>query len=305
MTKALVVMIDKNKVAEINDLMSLSIKEAVGELENLPADQIRGFLTQAGIINDRFRLREVMDASLALYGDDEHSAVIAALEPTEIGGAVNSSPEVFESGRFFLFSQADYSRPEMWTAVSLEEKDAILASGDKKLIARLRNLHLEPWTREGMKIGPWVMFKHEIAVIPEIIFGYLSAIKNADRDEEWKDLSVREIGLELVAYCANSMPEITDELREISPLLLKAVEEMRLQPGLRYDACEKFMEGKTFMDSAAASIQLSGDESLDRMMAELRQMGIANPTAEDVEMLAEVNNGLGAVFKNGFPLESQ
>jgi len=291
-------------VAKISGLMVLSIKEAVNEIENLPIGQIRGFLVETGIINDRFQVREMVDASLTFDGGNEYSAIISALEPVEIGEAINSSPEIFESGKFFLISRDDYNHSGMWIPVSSKQRDAIVASGDKKAIERLRNLHPEPWTKIGKEIGPWVMFYREVAVVPEIILGYISAIKNTNnRDEKWKGSSVQEIGLELVAYCANSVPEILDELGEISSALLQMVENIMSQPGLYYDACEKFLEGKTSIDSAAASILSTGDKSLDTMMAELRSIGIKKPTAEDVETLKEVKGGWESILKNGIPTE--
>jgi len=107
--------------------------------------------------------------------------------------------------------------------------------------------------------------------------------------------------LELVAYCANSVPEILDELGEISSMLLQMVKVIMSQPSLYYDACEKFIESKALVDSAAASIVLTGDKSLDSAMAELRSMGIKKPTSDDVEILTEVNGGWESILKNGIP----
>ena len=53
-----------------------------------------------------------------LMGGEEHSAVIAALEPYEIKEIVSISPEVFLTDAFELIHPHDYDDPSKWLEIT-------------------------------------------------------------------------------------------------------------------------------------------------------------------------------------------
>ncbi len=304
MKDLLAVELKQVEVNHIDKLFStMPFKEAVASLENLPLKQIRRYLVESGIISDVVRLREVAEASLAMCCGDEHSAIIAALEPDEIAGIVAVSPEIFTGETFHLIHLNDYDNLNLWEMISLERKEGIMQSGDRLLINRLHNFHPEPWTRKG-ESGPWGLFKQEIAVIPQTVLAYLSAIYNAERDEAWKEQSAAAMGVELLAYGAGFYKGIKDMLLDISPKLAAEVEVVE-SAGLQGRVAEIHFEAKKAEEISNIPGITKEDKTTAQMIAELRAMGIENPTSEDVEILKKTSNDLEILIREGIPEEGE
>lgn len=261
----------------------VSLADVALVLENHSPKEVREYLETSGIINDLPQLRTITEETLSLRGGEEFSNVIAALEPSEIGKMINVSPEVFVGDALFLIHPDDIVDPNKWEPISDGEYKNIIASGDKSKIKRLRNLGEKPWLKKGCN---WAIFKDEIAIYPETIMGYLSAIKNAEnRNNEWKENTVNEIGYALVAYCSRQCPEILDVLRDISYELMKKIEELRLVPNLFTKATEEYFEVQKRIEESVLgkgkSIIVTGNEDLQSVVNGLRSIGV-NMTAEEI-----------------------
>ncbi len=222
----------KDKIAIIKGSFSqYSLKRAVKDLEMLPVEQIRGFLVETGALENLPQLREITEASLTLRGDEEYSGILAALEPEEIAGVINISPEIFNSEEFHLIQPQDYDDPSLWESISEEQCEEILQSKDQKIMNRLCRFE-----------SGWKLFKRDVVILPEAVLGYLSAIYHAERDEEWKEAAARAIGIELLAYGAQFYREIGEMLQDISLSLANEVSTAKRRRNLQKAACAKFYE---------------------------------------------------------------
>lgn len=291
--------------------MSLPLKEAVGVLEELPVEEIRDYLEENQILGDMPMLRQVVETSLTLTGGEEHSAIIAALEPAEIAKVVNISPGVFSQERFDLIHPLDYTDSKKWLALSNEEAEVIKRSNDQRLIRRMHKFSEDTEFASGRKGGQWAIFKDELAILPVSIAGYVSAICNADRDNEWKEVSLYALGVELLAYAAKLRIEIFRDIDEISPTLAEVVANISFSEedeGLLRKACESHQELADKLEAESnvatgpdliAEAAKSGNKDLARLVADLRDVGIQNPTQEDIQMMEEMNNDMDTLLIKG------
>lgn len=289
--------------------LSLPLKEAVGILEDLPTGEIREFLAENQMLGDVLMLRQIAEASLTLTGGEEYSAIIAALEPAEIAQVVNVSPEIFSQERFDLIHPLDYTNPEKWLALSDEEAESIKQSNNQRIIRRMHKFGEDTEFAGGRRKGQWAVFKDELTILPVAVAGYVSAIYNADRDDEWKEASLHMLGVELLAYAAKFRVGVFRDISEISPELAEVVanaafaeedESLLRKAGERHqelademEASEEFASGPDLVAEAAKA----GNKDLARLVADLRDIGIHNPTEEDFQMMKDINSDMDTLQK--------
>jgi len=277
----------------------LPVVRQASELEELPREQLRQALKFYGLDKNPVRLRELTEASLKLVGDEEHSAIVAALESEEIGEIVSLSPQIFSTDKCDLIHPDDYKNPDKWILIPLATKEAIVASGNQKLIDRLANLHEEPWAQKA-KNGPWGLFKQPVAISPEAVFAYVSAIANASkRSDEWKIACFDAIGFSLIAYVAKKMPElqIISICNDIDPDLGQRISALMSDPCLEAKALEGTDLAMAVFEEQPDSREPQKD--LSRLVDELRKMGVNDPGTEEIGALAKDEEILNAALRKG------
>ncbi len=279
---------------------TLPLKDAVHDLERYDRGQVRAFLEQSGLTSNLPRLREVVEASLMFVGGEEHSSLVAALEPQEIAHIVPLSPEIFSGDNFHLIRAGDLSDRSRWDIITREHYERIVASGDQKLIARLANFHSEPWTAKGKAEGPWAMFREDIEIFADAVLSYFSAICNADRPSEWKEEAIRAIGLDLLSVAERSFPEIYWRCLREYPSIADALRARREKPEVIHDAAESHREAIAQLraDLGAADVDLGGQD-LGAILDDLRAVGIEHPTVDEVRMTIETNREMEAFVTQG------
>lgn len=289
--------------------LSLPLKEAVWTLEELPANEIREYLAENQMLDDVLMLRQIAESSLTLTGSEEYSAIIAALEPAEIGKVVSASPEVFSQERFDLIHPLDYSNPEKWLALSDEEAELIKQSNDQRLIRQMHKFSEDAEFAGGRKGGQWAILKNELTIMPVTVAGYVSAIYNADRDDEWKEASLNALGVPLLAYATKFRVGVLRDISEVSPDLAETVATIAFaeeDENLLRKACERHQELADEMEAGeelASSPDLiaeaakAGNKDLARLVADLRDVGIHNPTQEDIQMMKDMNSDMDTLQK--------
>lgn len=191
-------------------------------LEELPAEKVRGELEVSGILNNPIMLKAVVEKSLSFRGDEEYSAVIAALEPKELSHLIATSEEIFNNNELYLIHPEASGDEKEWRNVREKEAKRILASGDLRLIARLSFFLHDP--AQSISKGIWKIHQEDVALMVDGIQSYLSAICNAEKDDEWKEKMVRAMGLHLVAYAAIGNPAIIEMSRGINQNLTAEIE---------------------------------------------------------------------------------
>lgn len=284
--------------------MSLPLKDAVGVLEELTEKEIREYLAENQILDDAMMLRQVAESSLTLTGGEEHSAIIAALEPAEIAKVVSASPEIFSQERFDLIHPLDYSNPEKWLALSDEEAESIKQSNDRRLIRQMHKFSEDAEFAGGRKGGQWAILKNELTIMPVTVAGYVSAICNADKDDEWKEASLNALGVPLLAYASKFRIGVFRDISEISPELAEVVanaafaeedESLLRKAGERHQELADEMEAGEETASGpdlVAEAAKAGNKDLARLVADLRDIGIHKPTEEDFQMMKEINSDM-------------
>lgn len=287
--------------------MSLPLREAVGVLEELSPKEIREYLAENQILGDALMLRQVAEASLTLTGGEEHSTIIAALEPAEIAQVVNVSPEVFSQERFDLIHPLDYNNPKKWLALSDEEAESIKQSNNQSIIRRMYKFSEDADFAGGRKGGQWAIFKDELTILPVAVAGYVSAICNSDKDNEWKERSLSALGVPLLAYASKFRVGVFRDISEISSELAEVVanavfseedETLLRKAGERHqelaDEMQAESESTVELDLVAKSAK-AGNKDLARLVADLRDIGIQNPTEEDIQMMKEINSDMNTL----------
>lgn len=293
--------------------ISLPLKEAVKSLEELSRSEIREYLAENQILSNPMMLRQIAEASLALTGGEEYSEIIAALEPEEITVLVNLSPEVFSQERFDLIHPSDYSDPKKWIAISNDEAEYIEINNNPRIIRRMHKFSGDTEFAGGRKGGQWAIFKDELIILPVAIAGYVSAICNANRNNGWKEESLYMLGVELLAYATKLRVGVFSNIVKISPDLARVVIDMVLSEkdeSLIQKACEKHkelmdeVEDESIGPDLVAETAKVGNKDLARLVADLRDVGIQNPTQEDIHMMEEINNDMDNLLTNGVPEET-
>lgn len=267
-------------------IVGLPTKKAVALIEDLQPAEIRLYLEESGLTANPLKLGEWVGKSLSCCGGEEHSGILAVLKPEEIGSIVGIDPEIFDQDLFI--SQDEFENPLNWGLITNAQAQAILDSGDRKMIARLKNHHPMSHTHEGRKEGPWSLYLTDVKIRPETVNAYFSAIFHSENSEDWKEESIRAIGLELLAFSAYFFPGIFDVCQEHFRDIADDIEVQQKQGLLHATATEKF---KASIEEIKAGLSEKGiaieDSDLDKMLKELRSLGIDNPTSEEVVTIIE------------------
>jgi len=279
----------------------LPLKQSVSELEELPQDQIRGALEVFGILEDPLRLRETVEASLKLVGDEEHSAIMAVLEPEEIGQIVALSPEVFSQEICDLIHPMDFHNPDKWYLLTDEQRKRIESSGNKFYCQLIYDLRGESWAHQKDK-GPWAIFKDHVKIFSQTVLGYVSAICFAhQRDDEWKLESLENIGLPLIAYAATECSEILDLCRELDDELVKRIRQIQCQPNFKQKALDQFQSAFEEIQEFLTQAPKEKKKPLMKLVDELREIGIENPTDEELSEFQDAGEAIEDALKTGIP----
>lgn len=285
---------------------TLPLKLAVGELENLSLEEIRGYLVASDVINNPLKLREVVEASLTLIGDEEYSSIIATLMPEEITSIIKVSPEIFSEDVFHLIHPSDYGNSAMWEMISREQYEAIMIAGDQRVIRRLINFSPEAWTAKGRRDGPWGLFREDVEIFPEVVAAYFSAIINSPRDEKWKEAAIRAIGMDLLAYSIGFDPEIQNICLRLFPEIATNLSALRARGTTKEDAAASYRDTmENLQKELRGKNNIEEDEDdLAGMLAELRSMGVEKPDAVAVKTLMETRS-IDNMLKEGIPDDLQ
>lgn len=282
-------------------VVGLPLKQAVALIEDLPPAEIRLYLEESGLTADPFKLGEFVVKSLICCGGEEHSGILAVLQPSEIGKIIGISPEIFDEDLFI--SQDEFENPQNWGTITNAQALAILASGNRKMIARLKNHHPMSHTLEGKKDGPWSLYLTDVKIRPETVNAYFSAIFHSENSEDWKEDSIRAIGLELLAFSANFFPEILDVCKEYFPDIADDLADQQKQGLLYATATETFTDlfEKTKAELAKKGINAT-DGDLNNMLADFRSMGVDDPSSDEIATLMETH-ALETALALGVPEE--
>jgi hypothetical protein len=266
-----------------HNFAALPLKQAVKELENLPATEIRGYLDQTGLASMPRKLREVAEASLEMRGGDEHSSIFEVLKPAEINNIIEVSPEIFSSEFFDVVQPGDYLDASKIVKITTEDYTAIKKAGDPRVTRRLVNLN-----PLGATSGPWGLLEQDLVICPDIVWSYFSAIVNAGRDQLWKEAAIRAIGEKLLVYTISYYPVILETCLRDFPEIATQLSAMRLHGVTKDDAVEAHLITMQRLQQELQGAEIPiAEEDLTELMAELRNLGVQNPSAKAVVALQE------------------
>lgn len=277
-------------------------KVAIRELEELPLSEIKHFLQTTGAWDDIIRLSELVTNTLSFNGGEEFSRVLAVLEPIQLKDVVHASVMLVED--VVEINPLDYADEEKWIEVSPSRRDAILASGNKKLIDRLHNQHPMPHTREGQDKGPWAIYVDDKKILCNQAAGILSAIINAEREDSWKKEAIREIGLEMFAYSALRAPHILTMLAEFDQELYAVADKLAQSEDIYERALVRNADVVEPLSLAAAEISIADipdGDNLAQMISDLRQFG--NDVAGAIAEAHSADVAIEDIFREGIPEE--
>lgn len=210
------------------------IRSFVGELENLPRNELREVICAA--CPDSVSMCSLVESAFDFDGGKELTPLIAALTPEEIGAIIDVSPNIFRGEHFFLVHPNDFIDPSKWEPITVEQKKIIEESGDQNLISRISKLggNDDPRGNKAVFQTAYVMHSDVIDVSIESISSYILAICHAEQDDDWKEESLEAMGLEMLRYVFDRDSEIREMCYRISPVLHDRV--MATRNDLRQEA---------------------------------------------------------------------
>lgn len=279
-------------IAKINHAFAtLSVRDAVSELEELTPNEIRGYLVESGLTENILKLREITEASMTMQGGEDHSAIIEVLKPSEISQITKISSEIFDD-EHNLIHPSDHNDPGKWDTISQEQYQEILKNGDQKIINRI----------SGGKEGPWKIFRDEIKISPEAVNAFFTAICNTERSDEWKVLSIKAVGLDLLAFACRSIDSIYVRCLEEFPDIAESITDIIAKGTDWQDASASHLSSLERLQKELSSENIvveTGD--LAKMIKGLRDVGIDEPTVTDIVDTIEFNEGIDVVLTAGIP----
>lgn len=284
----------------VQELTTLSPREVAGRLEDLHHEDVRRYFVASGLINaesgliiDRQRLCQLIEASFTWRGDGEHSSLLEALDPSHVAVIVVGSSAIVSCEHFDLIHPADYNDSESWLPITEQQYEIILESNDQSLIRRTAVF------RSLYGVNRWYFYRDDLVIVPESVLSYFSAICNADRSDEWKEESLRAVGLDLLAVASRKYEEIYWDCLRWFPDIADEIKERSERPQTIHDALEPH---RVVLESLQRELKDDidlDDRSLRRVMRDLRDIGIPDPTAIEVKEYVDMNTKLVSALTQG------